>query len=60
MRNQIQQNRKGKKKVLPTLQMFCKLLRKGIAEHIHLEGMSFPSVARELLNPANPSARSSM
>lgn len=51
---------RGRKKCCLPLQMFCKLLRKGMAEHIHSEGMSFPSVARELLNPANPSARSSV
>lgn len=60
MKNQIQQNREGKKKHCLPLQIFCKLLRKGMAEHFHSKGMSFPSVARELLNPANPSARSSM
>lgn len=51
---------RGRKKCCLPLQMFCKLLRKGMAEHIHSECTSFPSVARELLNPVNPSARSSV
>lgn len=58
----MQKNGEGEEKALSAFANVWQAIKKtkGMGKHFHSNGTAFQSVSRELLNPTNPSARSSI